>query len=96
MDAIPNKASLLQIQTPEYFLVSAFEDAMDILGESIKKHLGICEIFVAAGYRPFLIPSTEDCYKITTANDLKLANLLARECCQQAVEDRYGDSIFDI
>lgn len=78
IDAIPDKSMLYQIQTPEYFLVSAFEKALTTLGETEKSsYLGICEIFVAAGYNPFFVQSTEACYKITTANDLKLANLLA-------------------
>lgn len=83
IDAIPDKGMLYHIQTPEYFLVSAFEKALTVLGETAKSsYLAICEIFVAAGYKPFLVHSTEACYKITTTNDLKLANLLAESYCQ--------------
>lgn len=80
IDKIPPKNTLYSFQTPECFQMQAFERLYAQTTEQQKENLlGIAEIYSAMGHTPAIVESTNDCFKVTTIYDLKLAEIIAKE-----------------
>lgn len=80
IDSIPRKDFLYSFQTPECFQMATFEKLYVQLTERQRETLlGVAEIYSALGHPPAIMESTDDCFKITTKYDLKLAEIIAKE-----------------
>lgn len=80
IDFIPERKKLFSIQTPECFSILRFQEAYSSLSIDQKENLlGAAEIFSACGIKPAIVKSDNMCFKITTATDLKLAEIIAKE-----------------
>jgi 2-C-methyl-D-erythritol 4-phosphate cytidylyltransferase len=71
-----DRSSLWAVQTPQVFRRGALERALDVPDEVLAQATDDAWLIERAGGRVLLVPGGEDNLKVTTALDMRLAELL--------------------
>jgi 2-C-methyl-D-erythritol 2,4-cyclodiphosphate synthase len=75
----PDRANLWRVQTPQVFDRAALCAAMDAAMAAGKDYTDDCQLMEAAGHRVKLVPGLDTNLKLTTPEDIRLANALMKE-----------------
>ena len=75
----PERASLTAIQTPQVFRLSLYKEALCLAKNAGKQYTDDCQLIEAAGGKVYLTPGDYKNIKITTPEDLLVAEAFAVE-----------------
>lgn len=77
--ATPERSTLRAIQTPQVFRLSLYEEALCLAKNAGKQYTDDCQLIEAAGGKVYLTPGDYKNIKITTPEDLLVAEAFAAE-----------------
>ena len=77
--ATPERSTLRAIQTPQVFRLSLYKEALCLAKNAGKKYTDDCQLIEAAGGKVYLTPGDYKNIKITTPEDLLVAEAFAAE-----------------
>lgn len=77
--ATPERSTLRAIQTPQVFRLSLYKDALCLAKNAGKQYTDDCQLIEAAGGKVYLTPGDYKNIKITTPEDLLVAEAFAAE-----------------
>lgn len=77
--ATPERSTLRAIQTPQVFRLSLYKEALCLAKNAGKQYTDDCQLIEAAGGKVYLTPGDYKNIKITTPEDLLVAEAFAAE-----------------
>lgn len=77
--ATPERSTLRAIQTPQVFRLSLYKEALCLVKNAGKQYTDDCQLIEAAGGKVYLTPGDYKNIKITTPEDLLVAEAFAAE-----------------
>lgn len=77
--ATPERSTLRAIQTPQVFRLSLYKEALCLAKNAGKQYTDDCQLIEAAGGKVYLTPGDYKNIKITTPEDLLVAEVFAAE-----------------
>ena len=77
--ATPERSTLRAIQTPQVFRLSLYKEALCLAKNTGKQYTDDCQLIEAAGGKVYLTPGDYKNIKITTPEDLLVAEVFAAE-----------------
>lgn len=74
----PDRGSLCAVQTPQAFRTELYKSCIDVLKDRLEDFTDDCSIIEAAGHEVYVVDGDYSNIKITTAEDLDFAEILAK------------------
>lgn len=88
--ATPDRANLWRVQTPQVFDRAALCAAMEVAQAEGKDYTDDCQLMEAAGHRVRLVPGLDTNLKLTTPEDVRLAQALMGDKEETAMRIGHG------
>lgn len=77
--ATPDRSTLQAVQTPQGFAVSLYKNAVEQMADRLDSFTDDCSVVEAIGHPVYTVLGDYKNIKITTAEDLKIAEVFAKE-----------------